>query len=69
VGSLIMDKFKPGTLHDGICFDHAVPMHGDGEGRIPPRVEEPDMDLEPDAPEVPTVDMSTYFPHWDRLRR
>ena len=44
-----MDKFKPGTLHDGIVFDHAVEMYGDGEGRIAPRVEEePDMDLEPD---------------------
>ena len=46
-----MENFKTGTLStDGIVFDHALPMHGDGEYHIqPPPVEEPDMDLEPDG--------------------
>jgi hypothetical protein len=29
-----MKNFEPGTLHDGICFDHAVSMYGDGEHRV-----------------------------------
>jgi hypothetical protein len=37
-----MNTFKPGTLHDGICFDHAVAtIYGDGEG--------PDIDVEIDS--------------------
>jgi hypothetical protein len=53
-----MEIFKPGTLHDGICFDHAVPMYGDGESRVAPTVEEPDIDVQADdAPGVATRDM------------
>jgi hypothetical protein len=71
-----MNNFKPGTLHDGICFDHAVPMYGDGEGRIAPRVEEePDEDevprdqWAPEGPEVPTMDMGTFFSNLNRMQR
>jgi hypothetical protein len=76
-----MENLKPGTLSaDGIVFDYALPMGGDGEYRIPPRVEEPDIDLEPDevqgaaeddAPEdgAPVMDSRTFFAHLNRLRR
>jgi hypothetical protein len=70
----MLGTFKPGTLSaDGIVCDHALPMYGDGEYRIPPRrsiVAPVDLDvvIEDEAPSVDTVDMAVAFPGWNRLR-
>jgi hypothetical protein len=69
-----MKDFKPGTLHDGICFDYALPISGgDGEYRIPPRATpnvEPDIVIEDEAPSATPVDMVVAFgPNFTRLRR
>ena len=69
-----MNSLKPGTLFDGIVCDHVLQMYGDGEYRIARRVEEPDIDVEPDevpevVPEGLTMDMGTFLTHLNRLQR
>ena len=70
-----MTNIKPGRLlPGGIVCDHALPMYGDCEYRIAPRVEEPDINVEPDeAPEVVPeglmMDMGTFVTHLNRLQR
>ena len=72
-----MDSLERGTLFDGIVCDHALPMYGDGEYHIAPRVEEPDINVEPDeAPESPevvpeglTMDIGTFLTHLNRMQR
>jgi hypothetical protein len=64
--------YKPGTLlPGGIVCDHALPMTGgDCEYRIAPRFAP--VRVAPRvvaADEAPGVDMATFFPHWNRLRR
>jgi hypothetical protein len=65
-----MNNFKLGTLSaDGVVYDHALGT--DGEYRIAPRrPSDPEVVLDEDeAPSADPVDMVTFFPHWNRLRR